>query len=170
MSKPFQDACSTPSAFYPTMISMANTGVMSQCTGRSSWKAWWRKDVPYTELIYPPFIPLPPLGTSLCSGMLLKTNSSILFGAPVSLLLLAHSCQPVRHTQQQTGTLNLIWEFQDNMTPLNTADIWVCSSGKNHKEWKFSLCLSNFGILSLWTCTWTKLWRQHENHHLKIIL
>lgn len=29
------------------------------------------------------------------------------------------------HTQQQqTGTLNPIWEFQNNMTPLNTTDTY----------------------------------------------
>lgn len=105
-----------------TLMSWVSVLVAPSC------EAWWKKDI---------FILPPSLCTSLCSGLLLKTNSSLLFGAPVSSPLLAHSCRPARHshtrlrTSQQTGTLNLIWEFQDNMT-------WVCSIGKKHKDWKSS--------------------------------
>ena len=45
----------------------------------------WRRDVLYTEVIYPLLIPL-HLGTSLYSGTLLKTNSSVVFRVWVSLL------------------------------------------------------------------------------------
>lgn len=63
---------------------------------------------------------------------LLKTNSPILFGPPESFAAATPTAVSLRfkHTQshnrrRQTGTVNLMWEFQDNMRPLNTTDARV---------------------------------------------